>query len=61
MRTSCFARAAAGLAILAFAAAAQRGVSRQTVQYIIPFAPGGESDVAARLQQQVSRSSSTRT
>jgi tripartite-type tricarboxylate transporter receptor subunit TctC len=22
------------------------------IQYIIPFAPGGESDVAARLQQQ---------
>ena len=52
MRTSCFARAAAGLAILAFAAAANAAYPDKPIQYIIPFAPGGESDVAARLQQQ---------
>ena len=40
-------------AVLVVANAAQAAYPDKPVQYIIPFAPGGESDVAARLQQQV--------
>jgi tripartite-type tricarboxylate transporter receptor subunit TctC len=39
--------------LLAVAVSAQGAYPDKPVQYIIPFAPGGESDVAARLQQQV--------
>ena len=48
MTKSHLTRLAAGVAALALAVAAQAAY-----QYIIPFVPGGESDVAARLQQQV--------
>jgi len=53
MNRSCIARVAAGLAALAFTAVAQAVYPDKPVQYIIPFAPGGESDIAARFQQQV--------
>ncbi len=46
-------RLIAGLATLAFAVAAHAAYPDRPVQYIIPFAPGGESDIAARFQQQV--------
>jgi tripartite-type tricarboxylate transporter receptor subunit TctC len=52
MTPSLVARLAA-VAAFAFAAIAQAAYPDKPVQYIIPFAPGGESDVAARLQQQV--------
>ena len=53
MNRSFFAGLAAGIAALAFAITAQAAYPDKPVQYIIPFAPGGESDIAARLQQQV--------
>ncbi|HXJ10527.1 MAG TPA: tripartite tricarboxylate transporter substrate-binding protein, partial [Burkholderiales bacterium] len=40
---------AAGLA-LALAAGAAHGYPDKPVQYIIPFPPGGESDITARMQ-----------
>jgi putative tricarboxylic transport membrane protein len=43
-----------GLAFAAAAVAAQ-GYPEKNVQYIIPFVPGGESDVMARWQQAVFR------
>jgi tripartite-type tricarboxylate transporter receptor subunit TctC len=46
-------RIAIAAALLAVAVAAHAAYPDKAVQYIIPFAPGGESDVAARLQQQV--------
>jgi len=45
-------RAFAGLAILA-AAPLAAAYPDKPVQYVIPFAAGGESDIAARLQAQV--------
>jgi len=45
-------RGAAVLA-LAWATAGQAAYPDKAVQYVIPFPAGGESDVAARLQQQV--------
>jgi tripartite-type tricarboxylate transporter receptor subunit TctC len=45
-------RRLAGLALVALAPLAS-AYPDKPVQYVIPFAPGGESDVAARLQAQV--------
>ena len=48
-------------ALLALVAApASLAYPDKPVQYIIPFAPGGESDVAARLQAQVFSAERTR-
>ena len=49
IRTSLVAGAIALAAPLAFAA----GYPEKTVNYIIPFGPGGESDISARLQEPV--------
>ena len=52
MKMSGIARVAIAI-VAAFAAAAAVGYPDKPVQYIIPFAPAGESDIAARLQAQV--------
>jgi tripartite-type tricarboxylate transporter receptor subunit TctC len=52
MKMSVVARVAISI-VAAVAAAAAFGYPDKPVQYIIPFAPAGESDVAARLQAQV--------
>jgi len=44
---------AAAVAAAIIASAAALAYPDKPVQYIIPFTPGGESDIAARLQQQV--------
>jgi tripartite-type tricarboxylate transporter receptor subunit TctC len=41
------------IAVLALAATAALAYPDKPVQYIIPFAPGGESDLTARMQAQV--------
>jgi tripartite-type tricarboxylate transporter receptor subunit TctC len=52
MRMSGVARVAISI-VAAFAAVAALAYPDKPVQYIIPFAPAGESDIAARLQAQV--------
>ena len=52
MKMSAIARVAISTVAVA-AAAAALGYPDKPVQYIIPFAPAGESDIAARLQAQV--------
>jgi len=47
------ARVAAILAALALSAGTALAYPDKPIQYIIPFAPGGESDITARLQAQV--------
>ena len=44
------ARNIAGIVALALVTSANAAYPDKPVQYVIPFAPGGESDVAARLQ-----------
>jgi tripartite-type tricarboxylate transporter receptor subunit TctC len=46
-----FFRALAGTALAMLAAAAVAAWPEKPVHYIIPFSPGGESDIAARFQQ----------
>jgi tripartite-type tricarboxylate transporter receptor subunit TctC len=53
MKPLAVARFVAGLAALGAAMLALAAYPDRPVQYIIPFAPGGESDIAARLQAQV--------
>jgi tripartite-type tricarboxylate transporter receptor subunit TctC len=47
--------AAGGALAASIALPARAAYPEKTVRYIIAFAPGGESDIAARLQQQVWR------
>ena len=48
-------RALMAVALLAPCLAAAQGYPEKNVQYIIPFVPGGESDVMARWQQVIFR------
>ena len=48
-------RIAIGLAAVSVAAGAWAAYPDKPVQYVIPFAPGGESDIAARFQAQAFR------
>jgi tripartite-type tricarboxylate transporter receptor subunit TctC len=47
--------AAGGAVAVSLALPARAAYPEKTVHYIIAFAPGGESDIAARLQQEVWR------
>ncbi len=53
MPVGTFRRIAIGLVAATVAAGAWAVYPEKSVQYIIPFAPGGESDIAARMQSQV--------
>ena len=53
MTLSNIARLSLSIAALTLSVTAQAAYPDKPVQYIIPFAPGGESDIAARFQQQV--------
>ena len=53
MNPTRYVRLAASIVALAFAFTAHAAYPDKPVQYVIPFAPGGESDIAARFQQQV--------
>ena len=53
MQVSRFRQFALGLVVAGIASAAAAVYPDKSVQYIIPFVPGGESDIAARLQSQV--------
>jgi tripartite-type tricarboxylate transporter receptor subunit TctC len=53
MKLAAAARWTIGIAALAAATLVLAAYPEKPVQYIIPFAPGGESDIAARLQAQV--------
>ena len=44
-----------GAAAITIALPARAAYPEKPVHYIIAFAPGGESDIAARLQQEVWR------
>jgi tripartite-type tricarboxylate transporter receptor subunit TctC len=50
MQRRFFFRSVASLVVLAASALAWAAWPDRPIQYVIPFAPGGESDVAARLQ-----------
>lgn len=53
MRNTFLIKTTFGAALLASALAANAAYPDKSVAYIIPFGPGGESDIAARLQEPV--------
>ena len=53
MHTATFGRSLAGILAFVVTFAASAAYPDKSIQYVIPFVPGGESDIAARLQAQV--------